>query len=71
MTLFSKDGNTDTDKLFKDRKVLVVGIPGAFTPVCQTNHVRGGCSGGVRGLSDSGVDSWLRCQCRQAARARR
>lgn len=26
--------------LYADKKVLVVGVPGAFTPVCSSKHVR-------------------------------
>jgi len=37
--LFSTEGNSDTTKVFKGKKVLLVGIPGAFTPVC-VKHVR-------------------------------
>mmetsp|Transcript_20048 Transcript_20048/g.28055 ORF Transcript_20048/g.28055 Transcript_20048/m.28055 type:complete len:185 (+) Transcript_20048:1648-2202(+) len=27
------------DELFKNKKVVVLGVPGAFTPVCSTQHV--------------------------------
>jgi glutaredoxin/glutathione-dependent peroxiredoxin len=30
-----------TDAFFAGRRVLLVGIPGAFTPVCQGNHLPG------------------------------
>ena len=30
-----------TDDLFKDRKVVLVGMPGAFTPTCDRNHLPG------------------------------
>lgn len=29
------------DDLFRNKKVLIVGIPGAFTPVCTTKHLPG------------------------------
>jgi peroxiredoxin len=30
-----------TDDIFKDRKVVLVGVPGAFTPTCDRNHLPG------------------------------
>ena len=30
-----------TDDVFKGRRVVVVGVPGAFTPACHRNHLPG------------------------------
>ena len=30
-----------TDEFFKGKRVVVVGVPGAFTPVCSTQHLPG------------------------------
>ena len=37
------EGATDmnTDDLFSGKKVVLVGLPGAFTPTCNNNHVPG------------------------------
>lgn len=29
----------DYNAIFKDKTVVIVGIPGAFTPVCSSNHI--------------------------------
>jgi peroxiredoxin len=47
-----------TDDLFKGRKVVLVAVPGAFTPTCHRNHL----PGYVRKLDEiktRGVDSIL------------
>ncbi len=30
-----------TDEIFKGKRVVLVGVPGAFTPTCHRNHVPG------------------------------
>ena len=34
-------GDISTDDVFAGKRVLLFGIPGAFTPVCQGNHLPG------------------------------
>ena len=40
---FADGGFTDvkTDEFFAGKRILLFGIPGAFTPVCQGNHLPG------------------------------
>jgi peroxiredoxin len=38
-TLRNKEGTVDAAKLFANKKVVVVGVPGAFTPVCSSKHI--------------------------------
>ena len=33
--------NIDTATLLKGKKVVLFGLPGAFTPVCSANHLPG------------------------------
>lgn len=41
--VITADGPTPrtTDDIFKGRRVLLVGVPGAFTPTCHRNHAPG------------------------------
>lgn len=41
--VITEDGPTPrtTDDIFKGRRVLLVGVPGAFTPTCHRNHAPG------------------------------
>ncbi|MDQ2765084.1 MAG: redoxin family protein [Pseudomonadota bacterium] len=34
-------GEVSTDDIFANKRVILFGIPGAFTPVCQGNHLPG------------------------------
>ena len=40
---FSADGpaQLNTGELFDDKKVVLFGVPGAFTPTCNNNHLPG------------------------------
>lgn len=45
-----------TDSVFKGKKVVLFGIPGAFTPVCSDHHLPGYVKK-AKALADKGVDS--------------
>ncbi len=34
-------GSISTDELFKGKRVILVGVPGAFTPTCSKTHLPG------------------------------
>lgn len=39
-TLRDADGNVlSTKDIFKDKKIALLGVPGAFTPVCTNKHL--------------------------------
>ncbi|QBR72543.1 peroxiredoxin [Beijerinckiaceae bacterium] len=42
-TVMTSDGPQlrTTDQIFKDRKVILFGVPGAFTPLCDKQHLPG------------------------------
>lgn len=43
LSVITEDGPVDktTDEMFGGRKVVVFGLPGAFTPTCSRNHLPG------------------------------
>lgn len=47
-----------TDDLFKGRKVVLVAVPGAFTPTCHRNHLPGYVQRAEE-IKSKGVDSIL------------
>jgi len=49
-------GATSTDELFAGKKVVLVSVPGAFTPTCSASHLPG-FVGNAAALRDKGVDT--------------
>ena len=45
----------ETSKLFKDKKVILFGLPGAFTPTCSAKHLPGYVEG-YQDIKDQGVN---------------
>ncbi len=45
-----------TDDVFKGRKVVLIGVPGAFTPTCHKNHLPGYVTHGAA-IREKGVDA--------------
>ncbi|WP_210497275.1 peroxiredoxin [Microvirga antarctica] len=47
-----------TDDLFKDRNVVLVAVPGAFTPTCHRNHLPGYVEN-LQAIKAKGIDAVL------------
>ena len=52
----SGPGAISTDELFAGKKVVLVSVPGAFTPTCSANHLPG-FSDHAEQLAGKGVDT--------------
>jgi len=52
----SGPGAISTDELFSGKKVVLVSVPGAFTPTCSMNHLPGFVEHAA-GFSGKGVDT--------------
>jgi len=48
-----------TDDLFKGRKVVLVAVPGAFTPTCHRNHLPGYVQRAEE-IKAKGMDAWAK-----------
>lgn len=49
-------GSMSTEDLFKGKKVVLVSVPGAFTPTCSMNHLPGYIEHAIE-LRNKGVDT--------------
>lgn len=49
-------GALSTDELFSGKKVVLVSVPGAFTPTCSMNHLPGFVAQAAA-LRDKGIDT--------------
>lgn len=49
-------GSVSTEELFSGKKVVLVSVPGAFTPTCSMNHLPGFVEHAAK-LSAKGVDT--------------
>ena len=47
-----------SDDIFANRKVVLIGVPGAFTPTCSMNHLPGFVENAVA-MKEKGVDEVL------------
>ncbi|MFC0218574.1 peroxiredoxin [Pseudochelatococcus lubricantis] len=47
-----------TDDIFKGRRVVLVGVPGAFTPTCHRNHAPGFIAN-LDAFKEKGIDAVL------------
>jgi glutaredoxin/glutathione-dependent peroxiredoxin len=62
-TVMTEDGPQvrTTDQIFQGRKVVLFGVPGAFTPLCDKNHLPGFLASidefRARGIDDIAVTS--------------
>jgi peroxiredoxin len=62
-TIMTEDGPQvrTTDQIFQGRKVVLFGVPGAFTPLCDKNHLPGFLANidefRARGIDDIAVTS--------------
>src|SRR4051794_11233176 len=45
-----------TDDIFRDRKVVLVAVPGAFTPTCDRNHLPGYVTN-AKAIRAKGIDA--------------
>ncbi len=52
----SGPGAISTDELFANKKVVLVSVPGAFTPTCSEKHLPGFVAN-ADALADKGVDT--------------
>ncbi len=52
----SGPGKISTDELFSGKKVVLISVPGAFTPTCSLNHLPGYVEQADR-LKEKGVDT--------------
>ena len=62
--------NIDTAKLLKGRKVIIFGLPGAYTPVCSASHLPGFVAKAAE-LKSQGVPDRRQPHCRGPCRRRR
>jgi peroxiredoxin len=66
-----------TDRIFQGRKVVLFGVAGAFTPVCDKHHLPGFLENpdqfkaqGVDEIAVTGVNDWYESSTSKRRRAR-